>query len=142
MAARPAKSDLEHYLIVEDDRGRKGISLKEASYRIGREKNSDIHLSSQFVSRRHATLNRRVREDGTSYYQIVDGDGEGRTSVNGLLINGRKLESHNLKHGDEIVFGPQVFAIYQLKERDLFPTVPPDDPFDITLIDPGMMMDD
>ncbi|MEC4806647.1 MAG: FHA domain-containing protein [Jaaginema sp. PMC 1080.18] len=139
MAAKSAQPQQEHLLIIEDDKGRKGISLKEASYSIGRDQNSDIRLSSQFVSRRHATLLRRLREDGSSFYSIVDGDGEGKTSVNGLLINGRKLESHDLRHGDEVVFGPQVFAIYQLRERDVFPTIPPDDPYDITLIDPAMM---
>jgi len=142
MAAKSAQPYQEHYLIIEDDKGRKGISLKEASYSIGRDQNCDIRLSSQFVSRRHATLFRRLRDDGSSYYRIVDGDGQGRTSVNGLLINGRKLETQDLKHGDEIVFGPQVFAIYQLRERDVFPTIPPDDPYDITLIDPAMMFDD
>jgi len=55
------------------------------------------------------------------------------------LINGSKLASHDLQHGDEIVFGPQAFAIYQYRQRDVFPTMPPDDPFDITLIDPAMM---
>lgn len=142
MAAKSAQPYQEHYLIIEDDKGRKGISLKEASYSIGRDQSCDIRLSSQFVSRRHATLFRRLREDGSSHYRIMDGDGKGKTSVNGLLINGRKLESHDLRHGDEIVFGPQVFAIYQLRERDVFPTIPPDDPYDITLIDPAMMFDD
>lgn len=141
MTVKPAQPYHEHLLIIEDDRGRKGISLKEASYTIGRGQNCDIRLSSQFVSRHHATLLRRLRPDGTSYYRIVDGDGQGKTSVNGLLINGRKEDAHDLKHGDEVVFGPQVFAIYQLRQRDVFPTVPPDDPYDITLIDPAMMFE-
>ena len=66
---------------------------------------------------------------------------EGKRSVNGLLINQAKIkqESHDLQDGDEIVFGPQVFAIYQYRQRDKFPTLPSNDPFDITLIDPAMM---
>ncbi|MDY7013258.1 MAG: FHA domain-containing protein [Cyanobacteriota bacterium] len=141
MTVKPARVHQDHLLIIEDDKGRRSLSLKEASYTIGRGQNSDIRLSSQFVSRHHATLLRRLEADGTSYYRIVDGDGQGKNSVNGLLINGEKKEAQDLKHGDEIVFGPQVFAIYKLQQRDIFPTVPPDDPYDITLIDPAMMLE-
>lgn len=141
MAAKTAKPHQEHLLIIEDDKGRRSVPLIEASYSIGRDQNCDIRLSSQFVSRRHAILNRRLRPDGTSYYQIMDGDENGKPSVNGLLINGRKAPTHDLVHGDEVVFGPQVFAIYQARQRDVFPNnAAVDDPFDITLIDPAMMM--
>ncbi len=144
MSATNPQTELDHLLIVEDDKGRKEIILKEASYSIGREQKCDVRLHSLFVSRRHATLLRKLRGDGSSYYQIADGDAKGKSSANGLLINGRKIERrllHDLKHGDEIVFGPQVFAIYQLRRRDPNPTEPPD-PYDITLIDPAMMLDD
>lgn len=137
MSAKTSQPEHEHILIVEDDNGRKEIVLKETSYSIGREKKCDIRLHSQFVSRRHATLFRQKSDNGKVYYQIYDGDGEGRPSSNGLLINGRKIPSHELKHKDEVVFGPKVFAIYQIRRRDPNPTDP--DPFDITLIDPGMM---
>lgn len=140
MAARHAKPRQEHILIIEDNKGRKEVILKEPIYSLGRDQKCDIYLSSQFVSRRHATLLRRLHDDGSAYYRILDGDTQGKTSANGLLINGEKLLSRDLKQGDEIVFGPQVFAIYQLRQRDAFPTVPPDDPFDITLIDPAMMI--
>jgi pSer/pThr/pTyr-binding forkhead associated (FHA) protein len=130
----------DHFLIVEDDKGRKQVLLVEPSYSIGRSPNCDICLRSQFVSRHHATLIRRRRDDGQSYYQIVDGDIEGRSSANGLVINGRKTTEQELKHGDIVVFGPQVLATYQYRQRDKFPTMPSNDPFDITLIDPAMMM--
>ena len=140
MAGKPAKPHKEHFLIIEDGKGRQEILLTHPAYALGREQKCDIRLNSQFVSRRHATLLRCLREDGSAYYKIVDGDAEGKTSANGLMINGHKLTSHELQHGDEIVFGPQVFAIYQYRQRDIFPTIPPDDPFDITLIDPAMMI--
>ncbi|WP_017304492.1 FHA domain-containing protein [Spirulina subsalsa] len=145
MAAKTAKLHQEHLLIIEDDKGRRSVPLIEASYSIGRDQSCDIRLSSQFVSRRHAILNRRLQADGTSFYEIVDGDENGKRSVNGLLINGVKLQdqsSHSLQHGDEVVFGPQVFAIYQVRERGVMPSASNDDPFDITLIDPAMMMGD
>jgi hypothetical protein len=45
-----------------------------------------------------------------------------------------------LQNEDEVVFGPQVRAIYYLCHRDAVVTVPSDE-FDITLISPGMMGD-
>ncbi|MDB9312438.1 FHA domain-containing protein [Spirulina sp. CS-785/01] len=135
-----AKKQQEHLLIIEDEQGRRSIPLGDATYSLGRDQSCDIPLSSQFVSRRHAILNRRIRDDGTSYYQIVDGDEKGNKSVNGLLINGRKMPNHNLKHGDEVVFGPQVFAIYQMRQKEVSASGSSDDPFDITLIDPAMML--
>lgn len=142
MTENPVKIQKEHFLIVEDDKGRQVISLTESSYSIGRSPNSKIRLRSQFVSRYHATLLRCLSSNGESFYQIIDGDEQGHLSSNGLLINGEKLTSHALKHGDEIIFGPQVFAIYQYRQRDRFPTQPGNDPFDITLIDPAMMIND
>jgi len=81
-------------------------------------------------------------EDGSYYYRIVDGNLKGKPSANGLLINGRKLQAHDLQDEDKIVFGPQVHAIYYMLKRDAISTVPPDpDEFDITLISPGMVGD-
>lgn len=141
-----AQKQQEHLLVIEDELGRRSVPLIEDFYSIGRDQSCDICLSSQFVSRRHAILNRRVRKDGSSYYQIVDGDENGNKSVNGLLINDRKIPNHNLKHGDEVVFGPQVFAIYQTQQESqqqkVTSAAPNEDPFDITLIDPAMMLGD
>lgn len=133
-------SKQNHLLIIEDDKGRKEFTLEEAVYSIGRDPQSDIRLFSQFVSRRHATLVRRQYDDGSPYYRIVDGNLKGKPSANGLLINGRKLQAHDLKNEDEVVFGPQVSAKYYLLERDTPPTGPIDE-FDITLISPGMIGD-
>ncbi|HEY9633476.1 MAG TPA: FHA domain-containing protein [Coleofasciculaceae cyanobacterium] len=135
-----AQSKSNHLLIIEDDKGRKEFPLEEAVYTIGRDPKCDIRLSSQFVSRRHATLVRRQREDGSAYYCIVDGNLKGKPSANGLLINGRKLQSHDLEDEDEVVFGPLVSAKYYLLKRDVAPTGPPDE-FDITLISPNMVGD-
>lgn len=142
MIDKPVLPHKIHLLIVEDSKGRRPITLNQSLYSIGRSANCDIRLHSQFVSRHHATLVRQLTEDGQSYYQIVDGDGKNKVSVNGLLINGRKQTEAELKHGDVIVFGPQVSATYQYRQRDEFPTLPSNDPFDITLIDPAMMINE
>jgi pSer/pThr/pTyr-binding forkhead associated (FHA) protein len=139
MEQKPAEHYIIHLLIVEDDRGRQEFRLSDSTYTLGRAKDCDIRLHSQFVSRTHATLLKDVNEQGHEYYRIVDGDTHGQPSSNGILINGEKKDAHELKNGDEVVFGPQVFAVYFYKQRDIFPTLPNDDPFDITLIDPAMM---
>lgn len=139
---------VELFFIIEDDQGRRTVPLLEPSYVIGRDANCDIYLASLFVSRHHATLHRQTRGDGSFTYLIVDGDRQGNPSVNGLMINGKKRSQHRLKHGDQVVFGPQVWATYQARQTDTpFNTANvdmagSDDPFDITLIDPAMMSGD
>ena len=142
MAAKPAKHRQEHVLIVMDGKGQKEILLTKVTYSLGRGQSCDIHLQSQFVSRHHATLFKRADKDGEQYYRIIDGDSSGKVSVNGLLVNNRKVLFHDLKDGDKVIFGPQVSAVYQHRQYDIFPTIPPDDPFDITLIDPAMIEND
>lgn len=133
-----SESQLSSILIVEDSKGRREIMLDGSVYSIGRDPKCDIRLSSQFVSRHHATLVQLPRDDNTYYYRIVDGNLKGKPSANGMLINGRKLQAHDLKNEDEIVFGPQARAIYYQLRRDAASTLPPDE-FDITLISPSMV---
>ena len=141
MTVKPVKHREEHVLIVTDGKGHREIRLLDPTYSLGRGGQCDIVLQSQFVSRHHATLTKREEED-SSYYRIIDGDSEGKTSVNGLLVNGKKVRFHDLKNGDKVIFGPQVEAVYEYREYDIFPTIPPDDPYDITLIDPAMIDDE
>ena len=138
MTVKPVKHREEHILVVTDGKGHREIQLKNDVYSLGRGVQCDIVLQSQFVSRHHATLIKRTEEEH-SYYRIVDGNSEGKTSVNGLLINDKKVRFHDLKQGDRVIFGPQVEAVYEYRQYDLFPTIPPDDPYDITLIDPAMI---
>ncbi|OLT67806.1 phosphopeptide-binding protein [Moorena producens 3L] len=137
------QSDHNHLLIIEDDKGSKQIPLEEEVYSIGRDPESDIRLFSKFVSRRHATLVRRRRSDGSPYYRIFDGNLKGKASSNGILINGRKLQAHDLEDEDEVIFAPKVSAKYYLLKRENTPTDPVDqmDEYDITLINPGMIDD-
>lgn len=129
-----------HLLIIEDDRGRREFILDRPTYSIGRDPKCDIRLISQFVSRRHATLV-QVSGPRSFHYRIVDGNAMGRFSANGLLINGRKLQSHDLHNEDEVIFGPNVRAIYYILQQDTEDTTPPTDAveFDITLISPSMV---
>jgi pSer/pThr/pTyr-binding forkhead associated (FHA) protein len=135
MTAQPHTA---HILVVEDDKGRRELLLRQGKYSIGRGQRSDIVIQSPFVSRHHATIMRTFDEDGYAQYHIVDGDGK-NSSANGILVNGHKVNNLQLKSGDKVVFGPQASITYHESTRDIFPTIPPDDPFDITLIDPAMM---
>ncbi|TAF12176.1 MAG: FHA domain-containing protein [Nostocales cyanobacterium] len=141
MAAAPSEN---HLLIIEDDQGRKEFPLENPVYSIGRDRNCNIRLMSQFVSRHHATLVRLPRKNSNHsyYYRIVDGDPKGKPSSNGLMINGRKLPAHDLKNEDEIVFGPQVRAIYYLLKNSHPAGQTDSSEYDITLINPGMTEDD
>lgn len=118
---------LLHLLLVQDDTGSREFILDQTLYSIGRDSRCTIRLVSQFVSRRHATLIQQAKEDGTYYYQIVDGTLKGKPSANGLLINGRKLQTHILQAKDKIVFGPQVSAIYYRMEQDALEELPIDE---------------
>lgn len=152
-----AQTNESHVLIIEHDEERRELILDRPVYSIGRDSYCDICLiNSLFVSRRHATLIRVPRDDNkhSYYYRIVDGDAKGKTSSNGLMINGRKIldglmingqsiPAHDLKDKDEIVFGPQVRAIYYLRRNNM-PTGEETDSIeydDITLIDPRMTTD-
>lgn len=138
-----AQTNESHLFIIEDDQGRKEFPLDRPAYSIGRDKNCDIRLVSQFVSRRHATLVRLPRDDNSNryYYRIVDGDAKGKPSSNGIMVNGRKMLAHDLKNEDEIVFGPQVRAIYYLLRDTMRVGQTDSSEYDITLINPGMTED-
>lgn len=136
-----SKSIQKHILVVEDDRGRREVTLDGSSYSIGRDAKCTIRILSQFVSRYHANIFRRTNAEGIQYYQLVDGDANGKPSVNGLMINGHKMDSRDLEDEDEVVFGPQVRVIYFLQKGDTSTNSEPLDEFDITLISPGMMDD-
>ena len=134
-------SKLTSILIVEDSQGRREIALDSSVYSIGRDPKCDIRLASQFVSRHHATLVQLPKDNETDYYRIVDGNLKGKPSANGMMINGRKVQAHDLSNEDEIVFGPQARAIFYQLARETSDGLVPDE-FDITLISPNMVDED
>ncbi|WP_414565773.1 EAL domain-containing protein [Anabaena sp. CCY 9613] len=97
---------IRHLLVVQDLQGQRTIPLQEATYSMGRHRNNSIVLRSASVSRQHAILLRVTIPDTDQYgFRIIDGNFTGKSSTNGLLVNGSKCFSHNLKHGDVIIFG-------------------------------------
>ena len=125
-------SSFRHILVIEDQKARRIVALEEASYSVGRESTNDIVIYEQVVSRHHATIVRvRLSPRLDIYsYRIVDGDLEGNRSTNGLLINGKLQQSHNLKHGDVVIFGPKAKVSYYIistaLDIDLFNPLDPE----------------
>ena len=110
---------MQHLLIIEDDEGKRAVDLHADSGSIGRDIRNSIVLHSKEVSRQHAILLRVTRPDSEDYgFRIIDGNLQGKPSTNGLFINGRRCSSHNLHHGDEIVFGAHVKARYHTAADD------------------------
>ena len=146
MPAKPAQLYNTHIIILEDDQGRREFLLKKSKYSLGRAEECDIIICSPFVSRHHATLIRECDQNGYVYYQIFDGDGQNKLSANGILINGCKVNGYKLKDGDKVVFSSQVFAIYRAHPSSQSEVSSwyfnGDEPFDITLIDPGKIVED
>lgn len=113
--------EFRHIVVIEDQKARRIIAIDEPTYSIGRESSNDIVIYDRVVSRHHATLVRiKSTPKSESYsYRIIDGDLEGNHSTNGLIINGQPAESHDLKHGDVILFGSESKASYYIVSTSL-----------------------
>ncbi len=116
-------------LVVEDTKGKRIINLDNDIYSIGRDLRNSIVLYSKLVSRHHATLLKVSNpEDSTCSFQIIDGDLQGNTSTNGLIINGKRCSLQSLQHRDLIIFGGNAQAFYfvidsNLSEADILKSV-------------------
>jgi len=108
------QQQVQHLLMIEDSQGQRAVSLEAATYSLGRDATNSIVLHSQFVSRRQAIM-LRVPAPATGIYsfRIIDGDLQGKRSRNGMVVNGKRCFSHDLKHGDLIEFGKDIKVQYQ-----------------------------
>ncbi len=93
-----ARADLDEpgrYLVFQDGGATKTMALTADSMRIGRSLSADLRFEDPTVSRRHAVL---VGEpDGV---RVLDD-----RSLNGVFVNGKRVSSHALSDGDEILIG-------------------------------------
>ncbi len=83
------------YLAIDDGGEVVVVPLTQEVTRIGRAFSADIRLEAAAVSRRHALV---VREGDTSY--VLDD-----RSVNGVWLNGERVERAPLASGDRILIG-------------------------------------
>jgi pSer/pThr/pTyr-binding forkhead associated (FHA) protein len=103
----------EHTLVITDECGTRKLILRASQYTLGRDRDNDIRLHSEFVSRHHAILVKIQKPDGEIGYCIMDGDRTGKPSKNGITIDNRhKVSIHDLDSGDIVTFAPQVHFLY------------------------------
>ncbi|MDJ0636925.1 MAG: ATP-binding protein [Xenococcaceae cyanobacterium MO_188.B29] len=107
------REKIRHLLTIKDGQGKKTYRLEAETYSLGRDSSNSIVLHGSSISRQHATILRIPSADGDrSSFRIVDGSFNGKRSTNGILLNGRKCLSGDLKHGDTIEFGNKIQAKY------------------------------
>jgi predicted nucleic acid-binding Zn-ribbon protein len=93
-----AKEQIEHpgeYLAYEEDGEAVLVALSQEWTRVGRSLAADVRFDDPTVSRRHALLVRQP--DGV---RVLDD-----RSLNGVFVNGERIEWGMLEDGDEIVVG-------------------------------------
>ncbi|NCJ06282.1 FHA domain-containing protein [Synechococcales cyanobacterium C] len=103
----------ERHVLVVDALQNRAFVLEAATYSIGRDVTNAIVINNASVSRQHALL-LRLPVPGTHLYRyrLVDGNAQGKPSVNGIFINGQRCSSCELKNGDLITFGLDIQATY------------------------------
>jgi hypothetical protein len=84
-----------HFVALQDDAGVRVVTLEEGWTRIGRSAAADVRLDDPTVSRRHALL---VRQEGT--VRVLDD-----RSLNGVFVNGERVDWRTLEDGDEVAVG-------------------------------------
>jgi DNA-directed RNA polymerase subunit RPC12/RpoP len=93
--ARAAIERSGDYLLYEEDGETTLVALTREWTRVGRSLAADVRFDDPTVSRRHALL---VREP--SGVRVLDD-----RSLNGVFVNGERVEWRMLEDGDEIVVG-------------------------------------
>jgi predicted nucleic acid-binding Zn-ribbon protein len=108
--ARENLSIAGEYLLYDDGESAKTVALTREWTRIGRSLAADVRFDDPTVSRRHALVVRQA--DGV---RVLDD-----RSLNGVFVNGERVEWRALKDGDEIVVGRYllVFASVPLQPSE------------------------
>ena len=95
ITARGQVSEPGQYLVFERDKRTEAIALEREWTRVGRSLAADVRFDDPTVSRRHALIVRQP--DGV---RVLDD-----RSLNGVFVNGERVEWRELTDGDEIVVG-------------------------------------
>ncbi len=111
--ARSRMEEPGEYLAYEEDDQIKLVSLTREWTRIGRSLAADIRFDDPTVSRRHALIVRQA--DGV---RVLDD-----RSLNGVFVNGERVEWRALSDGDEVLVGRHrlVFLTDSLPATRLLP---------------------
>ncbi len=95
MVVKPNEPMIASLYVIRGRQLGKQVSLSRPITRLGRDPNNDFQLHDTEVSRFHA----EIRQENGSFL-LVD-----LQSSNGSFINGNRITSAKLKHGDRIQFG-------------------------------------
>jgi two-component system, cell cycle response regulator len=110
LRAAPSSANRDRHLLVRihgSDLGQIFV-LKDHALRIGRHPGSEVWLTDNGISRRHAEL---VFEGGT--YVIED-----LKSANGTFVQGERVTRRELKDGDLVQLGPSVLFRYSITDAE------------------------
>lgn len=99
------------YLLFEEDGEMRSVALTREWTRIGRSLAADVRFDDPTVSRRHALVVRQA--DGV---RVLDD-----RSLNGVFVNGERVEWRALVDGDEIVVGRYRLRFVSLAEASDMP---------------------
>jgi pSer/pThr/pTyr-binding forkhead associated (FHA) protein len=102
-AAAPEGAALIELDQVEGTAGRRMHDIGEELVTVGRTPESDIFLDDVTVSRQHAEIFRREQQEGKGF-RIRDAG-----SLNGTYVNRVRVDSVDLRNGDEIQIGKYRF---------------------------------
>src|SRR4051794_33420895 len=94
-AAREEIAEPGQYLVYEDGADTRTVPLDREWTRVGRSLAADVRFDDPTVSRRHALIVRQP--DGV---RVLDD-----RSLNGVFVNGERVDWRGLKDGDEILVG-------------------------------------
>ena len=98
--AREALVEPGEYLAFDDEERLHVVPLQDGWTRVGRSMSAHVRFDDPTVSRRHALIHR----DRTGVRILDD------RSLNGVFLNGRKVDWSELEDGDEIAVG--AFRLY------------------------------
>ncbi|MFL5844018.1 MAG: FHA domain-containing protein [Solirubrobacteraceae bacterium] len=97
------------YLIFEEGAEVRVVALQRDWTRIGRSLAADVRLDDPTISRRHALVVR-----GPDGVRVLDD-----RSLNGVFVNGSRVEWQTISDGDEIVVGRYRVHFVSLSEQDV-----------------------
>jgi hypothetical protein len=83
------------HLVIEDGHELVAVAVGEGALRIGRGFACDIELEDSSISRRHAVL--QVQDGVVTIHDD--------RSLNGVFVNGERVDARVLSNGDDIVLG-------------------------------------
>lgn len=93
--AREALIEEGDYLAYEDDERVRVVALQDGWTRVGRSMAAHVRFDDPTVSRRHALIHREADSA-----RVLDD-----RSLNGVFLNGERVDWHELEDGDEILIG-------------------------------------